>query len=68
MAFIKTSSSYGFVKQPSGDYNYKGATEHVLTPMRQHSAPEVQVKAAAGVHTATPGPKGTRPYSGSTTP
>jgi deoxyribose-phosphate aldolase len=49
VAFVKTSSGYGFVKQPNGDYNYQGATEHVLALMRQHSAPEVQVKAAGGV-------------------
>lgn len=49
VAFVKTSSGYGFVKQPSGDYNYLGATEHVLRLMRQHSAPEVQIKAAGGV-------------------
>jgi len=51
VAFVKTSSGYGFVKQASGDYNYKGATDHVLTLMRKHSAPEVQVKAAGGVRT-----------------
>lgn len=49
VAFVKTSTGYGFVKQPSGDYNYKGATEHVLKLMRQHTAPEVQLKAAGGV-------------------
>jgi deoxyribose-phosphate aldolase len=51
VAFVKTSSGYGFVKQPNGDYNYQGATDHVLTLMRRHSAPEVQVKAAGGVRT-----------------
>jgi deoxyribose-phosphate aldolase len=51
VAFVKTSSGYGFVKQPSGDYNYQGATDHVLKLMRQHSAPQVQVKAAGGVRT-----------------
>lgn len=51
VAFVKTSTGYGFVKQASGDYNYKGATEHVLSLMRQYSAPEVQVKAAGGVRT-----------------
>ncbi len=51
VAFVKTSSGYGFVKQPSGDYNYKGATDHVLTLMREHSASSVQVKAAGGVRT-----------------
>jgi deoxyribose-phosphate aldolase len=49
VAFVNTSSGYGFVKQASGDYNYQGATEHVLKLMRQHSAPEVQLKAAGGV-------------------
>jgi deoxyribose-phosphate aldolase len=49
VAFVKTSSGYGFVKQPNGDYNYKGATEHVLTLMRQYSARDVQIKAAGGV-------------------
>jgi deoxyribose-phosphate aldolase len=51
VAFVKTSTGYGFVKQPNGDYSYKGATDHVLALMRQHSAPEVQVKAAGGVRT-----------------
>ncbi len=51
VAFVKTSTGYGFVKQPGGDYNYQGATDHVLALMRQHSAPEVQVKAAGGVRT-----------------
>jgi deoxyribose-phosphate aldolase len=51
VAFVKTSSGYGFVKQASGDYNYKGATDHVLTLMRAHSAPSLQVKAAGGVRT-----------------
>jgi deoxyribose-phosphate aldolase len=51
VAFVKTSSGYGFVKQPGGDYNYKGATDHVLALMRRYSAPSVQVKAAGGVRT-----------------
>lgn len=51
VAFAKTSSGYGFVKQPGGDYNYQGATEHVLSLMRRHCAPEVQIKAAGGVRT-----------------
>ena len=51
VAFVKTSSGYGFVKQASGDYNYKGATDHHLALMRKHSAPEVQIKAAGGVRT-----------------
>ncbi len=51
VAFVKTSTGYGFVKQPSGDFNYKGATDHVLTLMRKHSTSSVQVKAAGGVRT-----------------
>ncbi len=51
VAFIKTSTGYGFVKQPDGSYNYKGATDHHLKLMRQHSGPQVQIKAAGGVRT-----------------
>ena len=49
VAFVKTSSGYGFVKQPNGMYTYHGATDHDLALMRKYSAPEVQVKAAGGV-------------------
>ena len=51
VAFVKTSSGYGFVKQANGDYNYRGATEPQLRLMRKHSGPEVQIKAAGGVRT-----------------
>lgn len=51
VAFVKTSSGYGFVKQPDGSYNYKGATEHDLKLMRKHSAENVEIKAAGGVRT-----------------
>lgn len=47
--WVKTSSGYGFVKQPDGSYNYKGATEHDLELMRASVSPRVQVKAAGGV-------------------
>ena len=47
--WVKTSSGYGFVKQPDGSYNYKGATEHDLTLMRASVSARVQVKAAGGV-------------------
>ena len=49
VAFVKTSSGYGFVKQPNGMYSYQGATDHQLRVMRQHSPPSVQLKAAGGV-------------------
>ena len=51
VAFVKTSTGYGFVKQANGDYNYLGATEHHLQLMRQHCPPAVQIKAAGGVRT-----------------
>ena len=47
--WVKTSTGYGFVKQPDGSYNYKGATEHDLALMRAHVSGKVQVKAAGGV-------------------
>lgn len=49
VAFVKTSTGYGFVKQPDGSYNYQGATEHDLKLMRQHTIAEIEVKAAGGV-------------------
>ncbi len=51
VAFVKTSTGYGFVKGNDGKYSYQGATEHDLKLMRKYSAPEVQVKAAGGVRT-----------------
>jgi len=47
--WVKTSTGYGFVKQPDASYNYKGATEHDLKLMRASCSPRVQVKAAGGV-------------------
>jgi deoxyribose-phosphate aldolase len=47
--WVKTSTGYGFVKQPDGSYNYRGATEHDLALMRASVSARVQVKAAGGV-------------------
>ena len=47
--FVKTSTGFGFVKQPEGNFNTKGATLPDLELMRAHSGPKVQVKAAGGV-------------------
>jgi deoxyribose-phosphate aldolase len=47
--WVKTSTGYGFVKQPDGSYNYKGATEHDIQLMRASVSAKVQVKAAGGV-------------------
>lgn len=51
VAFVKTSTGYGFIKLANGDYNYRGATDEHLRLMRQHCLPQVQVKAAGGVRT-----------------
>jgi deoxyribose-phosphate aldolase len=47
--WVKTSTGYGFVRQPDGSYNYKGATDHDLALMRASVSGKVQVKAAGGV-------------------
>ncbi len=47
--WVKTSTGYGFVKQPDGSYNYRGATEHDLALMRSAVSTRVEVKAAGGV-------------------
>ncbi len=47
--WVKTSTGFGYVKQPNGDFNYRGATEADLVLMRQSVQDPVQVKAAGGV-------------------
>lgn len=51
VAFVKTSTGYGFVKQSNGMYSYKGATVPHLKLMRESSGPDVRIKAAGGVRT-----------------
>lgn len=51
VAFVKTSTGYGFVKQQDGSYNYRGATVQDLKLMREASGEKVQIKAAGGVRT-----------------
>jgi deoxyribose-phosphate aldolase len=51
VAFVKTSTGYGFVKQDDGTYTYRGAIDHDLALMRRESAEFVQIKAAGGVRT-----------------
>ncbi len=51
VAFVKTSTGYGFVKRSNGMYSYRGATDHHLALMREHCADSVQIKAAGGVRT-----------------
>ncbi|MEY2834537.1 MAG: hypothetical protein RLZZ557_199 [Bacteroidota bacterium] len=49
VAFVKTSTGYGFVKQPDGTFLTKGATLHDLRLMRAHCTPDIQIKAAGGI-------------------
>jgi len=51
VAFVKTSTGYGFVKGQNGDYNYKGATVRHIELMKKHITGDVQIKAAGGVRT-----------------
>ncbi|KAF3212665.1 hypothetical protein TWF191_010409 [Orbilia oligospora] len=44
-------TKHGAILKSDGSYNYKGATPPHLKIMREHSAPEVQIKAAGGVRT-----------------
>jgi deoxyribose-phosphate aldolase len=49
VAFVKTSTGYGFIKGSDGKYSYEGATEYNIKLMRKYCAPEVQIKAAGGI-------------------
>jgi len=49
--FVKTSTGYGYVKLPDGNFNYKGATVEDVELMRKYSGPKVRVKCAGGVRT-----------------
>lgn len=49
--FVKTSTGFGFVRQASGDFNYRGATTDDVRLMRKYSGSGVQVKCAGGVRT-----------------
>ncbi len=49
VAFVKTSTGYGFVKQPNGMSMTKGATVPDLELMRKHTAAHIQIKAAGGI-------------------
>jgi len=51
VAYVKTSTGYGFVKAANGMYAYAGATDHHLRLMRAHCPPGIGIKAAGGVRT-----------------
>jgi deoxyribose-phosphate aldolase len=49
VAFVKTSTGFGFVKQASGWYSSAGATEHDVALLRKACASAVQIKASGGI-------------------
>lgn len=51
VAFVKTSTGYGYTKGSDGKFSTKGATLEDVKLMRKHSSPGVEVKAAGGVRT-----------------
>ena len=51
VAFVKTSTGYGFVKQTDGSFATQGATITDLKLMRENCPPSVQIKAAGGIRT-----------------
>jgi deoxyribose-phosphate aldolase len=51
VAFVKTSTGFGYVPVSDGHYTYHGATEHDVQLMREHCLPHVQVKASGGIRT-----------------
>ncbi|HLF65341.1 MAG TPA: deoxyribose-phosphate aldolase [Saprospiraceae bacterium] len=51
VAFVKTSTGFGFVPVDDGHYMYHGATEHDVRLLREHCLPQVQVKASGGIRT-----------------
>ncbi len=51
VAFVKTSTGYGFVKRAGGGFDYEGATVARVRLMRGHCAPSVEIKAAGGIRT-----------------
>lgn len=51
VAFVKTSTGYGFVKGEDGRYGYRGATHAHLALMRKSAGPGLRIKAAGGVRT-----------------
>jgi deoxyribose-phosphate aldolase len=49
--WVKTSTGFAFVQQPSGGYECRGATEPDVRLMRAHTPPGIGVKASGGIRT-----------------
>lgn len=51
IAFVKTSTGFGYVKNPAGSFESQGATDDDLRLMLQCVAGRAQVKASGGIRT-----------------
>lgn len=51
VAFVKTSTGYGYVKGDDGRFSTRGATIEDLKLMRRYCGPDVRIKAAGGIRT-----------------
>jgi len=49
VAFVKTSTGFGFVKDDSGNMVGTGATVHHIRLMREACSPDVRIKASGGI-------------------
>jgi deoxyribose-phosphate aldolase len=47
--FVKTSTGFGFVRQPDGRFHSTGATAHDVALMRAHTSSRVRIKASGGI-------------------
>lgn len=47
--YVKTSTGFGFAKQPDGSFQARGAQDADIKLMRRHSGPHVGVKASGGI-------------------
>jgi deoxyribose-phosphate aldolase len=51
VAFVKTSTGFGFVKQRDNGFQTTGATTEDIALMRKYCDPQIQVKASGGIRT-----------------
>ena len=51
VAYVKTSTGYGYVKDADGRFSTRGATLEDLRLMKQHCSTRVRIKAAGGIRT-----------------
>jgi deoxyribose-phosphate aldolase len=51
VAYVKTSTGFGYVKQADGNFNYRGATEEAVRIMREVCGDRCGVKASGGIRT-----------------